>query len=327
MRPDQRVFFGTKAPGAMGSNFKQIWEEVADPLLDGMTAVVNSGQTVYTENTTFCPYTLEDSAPQEYIVTWSFIAIPGDNGSIIGLHNVCVDNTEDAFAYRRYEMLRKLGNTTSANSVSEVWKHTITAAETLPLDLPILVLYSVEQSPDNEAQVILKLAGTTGLPDKHPLAIQEIRLDLADETEDSLFPFKQIINTPDQVLQVHNVAEELTRGNTTKGWPDPPRNFAVVAASLTGGLPHSVIVVALNTRAKLLPPYGDFLISIARRLESALLAAESKEADKGALARLETLVQQRTKEVQSHSLRLVDEQKTRAEEAIRARKEDRKSVV
>lgn len=254
------------------------------------------------------------------IVDWAFMPIPGDDGAIIGMHNLCVDKTEDAFAYRRYEMLRKLGNTTSANNVSEVWQHTISAAEVLPLDLPVVMLYSVEQNPEDSQEIYLKLSGTTGLPEKHSLAVPEVWLNMNKREEHGLFPFKRIITTPDQVIEVR-IDEEHAKYNTSRGWPDPLRNFAVVAVSLTGGLPCSVIVVALNPRTTCTAPYNDFLISVARKVDSALLAAGSKEADKTALARLESLVQQRTKEVQRHPLRLIEEQKDRADVATRARKE------
>jgi len=240
----------------------------------------------------------------------------------MGLYNICIDKTDNAMAMRRQEALRQLGvKTASCATVSQVFAQATSAIETLPLDLPLLMVYSVAEVLDNDQQLSLQLNATVGLPDSHPLAVSQISINLEGENTTSLWPMQQVLQNPNEVLHIRNFVPPGCEDLASRGWPEPFRDWAIVGVSLAGHLPRSILITALNPRTPLTSRYADFLISVARRLDSALMAAETKEADAKAMARLESLVQQRTREVQRHSLKLVEEQKERADEAIRARKE------
>lgn len=113
-------------------------------------------------------------------------------------------------------MLNMLASVVSQN-VEDVFSHILTTLETNPNDIPLAMLYRVQEGEDSN---ILRLQGHVGLPKGHRLIIETATID----SEEGLIPSLRRAGSDNMVIDY----DERFDGVSWKGWGEPSKRIVIL---------------------------------------------------------------------------------------------------
>ncbi|KAK0628572.1 hypothetical protein B0T17DRAFT_588653 [Bombardia bombarda] len=235
---------GSKHPALLGMTVEDAWREAGVQLKDAMRSIARKERGVVEDE---WRYFVEREAEvpggpnwlEETYLKWSIIPIVEDNDCIGFMHPV-LDTTSMRLWERRMKMLIELGEVlVTARDVKSYWAKTLEklAAFKPRYDIPMAILYSVEEDPDVIATnpppsgptKMCRLAGALGVPDGHPMAPETLNLRNGNE---ALTPiFREALTAHHPILirpQDGTLPEALLQGLQWRGFEGEPCRAAVI---------------------------------------------------------------------------------------------------
>ncbi|MFF5497655.1 SpoIIE family protein phosphatase [Streptomyces aquilus] len=259
----RRDTLGRKYPWALGRPAREVWAEIWDDIGPRIDRVLDTGEATWDEGLLLF---LERSGyTEESYHTFSYSPLRGDDGAVVGMLCVVSEDTERVIGERRMATLRDLGSDPSViRTEHEVLEFAGRQLAGNAQDLPFTLTYLLQD--DETAQ----LAGVTGLPEGHALAVPLLRTD----DPDPVWPVAAL-------TRGETVLVDLTGpsyGDLPCGvWPAPPEKALVAPLLRQGNTPYGFLVAGLNRYRALDDGYRGFIELTAGHLASGVGSARSYE--------------------------------------------------
>ncbi|KAK4687012.1 hypothetical protein P7C73_g3098, partial [Tremellales sp. Uapishka_1] len=310
----------------------EIWASIGP-----LSELVLSGTPVYKEDDFLLFKQLPHQGTRTYEMyhSWMWVPVVQEDGSFGGLWNATIDTTKKVLAERRLIPVREMGERTSiARTMKELDEAVIEILSANPKDVPFAALYHVERSENDErtarqvvatksdtlySNVILRLGGCVGIPDKHPSTPSTLRMSITSRSRDFRSPGNAAFSTallsptmshssesahPGENVDSHFGAamkhwpikealetkrlvlvedcSSLIKDFPVRVWDELPDAAVVVpiANDSDEGVPHAVLVVGLSVRRPFDDDYEAFIHVLRLQLASGLAAVRSYEAER-----------------------------------------------
>jgi len=135
-----RLAVGKKHPFILGRPYKEAWEEVWDTL-QPLTERAWKGEVVVMRKREL--FLRRTEWIQETYFTYSYVPVRDEHNVVVGLHNICFDNTAEILAARRLHSIHDLGTKiASSKSVEKVCEGVIQGMSMNPRDLGFVLMYT-----------------------------------------------------------------------------------------------------------------------------------------------------------------------------------------
>jgi PAS domain S-box-containing protein len=257
---------GVKQPCALGTPTAKLWEEIWPDVGPRIDSVLTTGVATYDEGLLLF---LERSGfTEETYHTFSYSPLFDDEGAIAGMFCVVVEETERLIGERRLRTLRELAaGTAEARTIEAACRLSAQALLTNRNDVPYALLYLTDEDGQG-----VHLVAASGLEPPHPAAPERVRLD------DSVY-----VEVGEAVRSGHAVLRPLTPQKRAvlppvqTGWPEPPRQSAIVPLPAGDRTPNGLLVVALNPCLPLDEGYHSFLGLLAAQISAAIANAQARD--------------------------------------------------
>ena len=259
-----KSIIGGKHPWALGKPTSTVWREIwseIGPMLDTATKGVSG---TYVEAQLLIME--RHGYPEETYYTFSYSAIPNDDGTAGGIFCANTDDTQRVIGERQIALLRELAaGTTDARSWREACERSVRAIATNPRDLTFALIYIVE--PGSETAVLSARTGIDSAPETLPVNAPHP------------WPFAEVQRNHSAVV-VDNLTEMLPGGVPNGIWGRPSTS-AVVLPIGTGETGHmGFLVVGASPMRQLDDSYRGFLDLVAGQIGAAIANAEAYEEER-----------------------------------------------
>lgn len=250
---------GRKPEEVVGRPYFDTWPEMK-PLLGPLwERIVNAGETFFSEDALY-EFDANGRIEEKYI-TSAFLPITTRRG-VEGVFGPGVESTDNVLAARRMRTLAKLAAVPRTRDVNAAFVALLEALDGNPNDVPFALAYEIDAI---HRQATLKSA----LHVERGSAIAPYVVDLRSPR--APWPFGHVFESGAPLL----VSDLAARFGMSKlgPWPDPTAEALVYP--IGGSPPAAALVVGLNRRRLLDPPYRDFLDLLAAQIHAGILEAEA----------------------------------------------------
>ena len=254
-----KSIIGGKHPWALGRPFREVWSEIwdvvgplADEAMQGDEGTYVEAQLLIMERHGY---------QEETYYTYSYSAVPGDDGEPAGLICANTDDTRRVIGERQVETMRELAaKTANARNLQDACKLATEALATNARDLPFALIY-LGEGHGKRPELAAASPGTAALVD------------------DALWPWAAVM--AEQQTRIVPLAN-LDPAVVPKGaWPRPPEYAAVLPIAPSGNSGRAgVLVVGLNPFRRYDDTYRGFLDLVAGQLAASITNAEAYEQEK-----------------------------------------------
>ncbi|KAB8297732.1 hypothetical protein EYC80_001534 [Monilinia laxa] len=268
---------GKTHPILMGKPFQlafpEIWDDIRGVFLHAETSKVSV-------DVNEIPLMVERGGyKEESYFTGNFNPVRHEDGTVGGFYNSVVEVTKQKLNERRLAMLSHLEYSGFGTLASHIMPH----LESNPLDIPMAMLYQVDEQSASGSMVYLR--GQIGFPEHHPLAVKEAELSSCL----GLFPY--FCKAGNEILTCS--VDERFEGVHWRGHKDestgihePSTVFTIVPLSSADRI-FGYLVLGANSRRPIDEDYNQFMKSIASRISSIASALASAEETNQRAIRLE----------------------------------------
>ena len=229
-----RPVLGDKHPASMGQSGPVVWREIwhiIGPMAEGVYA---GGPATWSEHL-LLPMNRKGFTEETYF-TFSYSAVPGDDGGVGGVLVTCQETTEQVQDERQLRMLRDLAaRSADAKTADAACQSALKILAQNDADIPFALLYVA-----SEDGVTAKLVGACGFnDDDHGRMPATVALDAA-----SSWPLREA--TAQDCVIVDNLADRF--GPLPCGrWDSAPARAVVMALAQPGQpQPYGFLVVGLS---------------------------------------------------------------------------------
>ncbi|KAI9742385.1 MAG: hypothetical protein M1818_003918 [Claussenomyces sp. TS43310] len=188
----------------------------------------------------------------------SFNPLRGDSGKIEGFYSSIHDVTQQNLNERRTTMLNLV-----AQPVEQPEKgyghHIIAALSNNPRDIPMALLYELDE--DQPGRSLVRLKGQIGVPEGHKLAVPVSELD----STQGLIPLLRASRTTITSATV----DEKYSGIGWQGFGEPSKIVHVLPLA-SGGRQFAFLIIGMNPRRQADAPYLQYLCDLSRQLSSTI---------------------------------------------------------
>jgi len=272
---------GQKHPELMGMSYKVAWKEIWSEVQEVFESAKKTGEATMKDDD--CLFINRNGVLEESYFSWSIIPLVGLDGTVQGLYNPCFEKTRRKVAERRMLTLREVGErTAAARDIRGFWQEVLGALEQNEYDSPLVLLYSVSDSPDSDASSMQSESqvsamhchreGTLGVPEGHPAA--PAMIDLKSGNEGFAQVFREAAKADGPLLLEAGTSElpaSLLEGLEPRGFGDSCK--AVVVCPIhptTGDAILGFLVLGVNSRRPYDEDYVLFLQLLSRQLATSL---------------------------------------------------------
>ena len=261
------VICGEKHPASMGMAYPKCWEDAWSAIGQSFNNAIN-GVTSFLENQRM--FLFRNGYLEETFFTFSLSPIRDETGGIGGLFHPVTETTMTMVGERRtralLDLTARLGN---AETASEVFQLTIETLAAFTLDLPFVLLYSL----DKEAR-LYRLSGFTGVAKDSALNRAVLALDQAD-----IWPMEQLLHQTTSA-QISGIRARV--GATPCGPYDevPDVAFAVSIRHPGVDVPVALIMAGASARLPMDKVYCGFYDLLGAVFGAALARATVAEEDR-----------------------------------------------
>jgi PAS domain S-box-containing protein len=258
----RRDTLGHKYPWALGRPASQVWAEIWGDIGPRISTVLATGQATWDE--ALLLFLERSGYPEETYHTFSYSPLRDESGAAVGMLCVVSEDTTRVVSERRMATLRDLG---SDPSVVRTQEETLAFAsrqlDRNQRDLPFTLTYLIQ---DGTA----RLAGMTGLPGGHAVAVSTMPLD----EPESLWPATLTGAEPRLV----DLAQPQFAGLPAGPWPLPPAQALLIPLLRQGGAPYGFLVAGLNRYRPFDDGYRSFVELVAGHVATGIASARSYQA-------------------------------------------------
>ncbi|KAK4168611.1 putative signal transduction histidine-protein kinase [Cladorrhinum sp. PSN259] len=279
---------GSQHPAMLGMPLENTWND-AGPLLKEKLRNIALTQrgTVEDEWRFFVERESEIEGGANWLeeIYLKFQIIPiAENGEILGFTHAVAETTSMRLWERRMKMLIDLGDVlVTARDVGSYWEKALQqlAAVEPHYDIPMAILYSVEDDPDytttSSPQMgpakICRLAGTLAVPEQHPIVPNTLKLGTGEDTLASVFreslaaPHPLLLQTSDGTLP-----QTLLEGLQWRGFNGDPCRAAVVCPIRPTRRENvmGLLLLGLNPRRPYDNDYRQYISLLSQKLTTSL---------------------------------------------------------
>ncbi|MCM2394092.1 SpoIIE family protein phosphatase [Streptomyces albipurpureus] len=260
----RRDTLGRKYPWALGRSASEVWAEIWDDIGPRIDTVLTTGESTWDE--ALLLFVERSGYPEESYHTFSYSPLRDDAGQLVGMLCVVSEDTERVIGERRMGTLRDLGSDLSVvRTEQEILAFASGQLARNPRDLPFTLTYLFQD--DGRAL----LAGSTGIPDGHPIA----PLTLSSDGPAAVWPAAAVARGESTVVAL---AAPSLADQPTGGWTEPPTEALVVPLLQQGRAPYGFLVAGLNRYRPLDDGYQGFIELAAGHIATGIASARSYQA-------------------------------------------------
>ncbi len=257
-----------KHPGWLGRSAQECWKDIWPIIGPAIDEVFATGQPASSENLLLVMD--RNLAQEETYFTFSFSAIPRENGSVAGIFCICTETTCQVIGQRRAQIASNLRPTTEARTVEDVYVRAAQVLEAHPQDVPFALLYKL-----NIQTGIASLASSAGLEGEKLLNPAQILL--SDET--ACWPLKKVMDT-NTIQVVTELGPRWGERTIQAGRKLPPQTALVLPVTGQGQAhPSTILVAGISSQQILDKDYWGFFELLVSHLARALVSANFHEED------------------------------------------------
>ncbi|KAI1140975.1 hypothetical protein F5Y05DRAFT_402993 [Hypoxylon sp. FL0543] len=264
---------GTKHPALLGKSVEDAWPDFCEKIKLAMSTTASKLRAGDEDEWRFFVEKADGSSEEKYL-KWSIIPITERN-RCLGFIQPIQDTTSMRLWQRRTKMLIDLGDMlVTARDVKSYWAKLIQELEARQptYDIPLAILYSVEEDAHSRTGKACRLEGCLGVPDGHPIAPSKLRLDESDQGLSSSFR-KALESQGPLLLQTSDgtLPEALLDGLQWRGFNDPIRE-AVICAIRPTKEEHvlGLLLLGLNPRRPYDNDYQQYIALLNQKLTTTL---------------------------------------------------------
>jgi PAS domain S-box-containing protein len=266
-----RPIIGTKHPDALGKPGEEVFPEIWHIIGPMHHAVLDTGQATWSDDQLLAMRRNPHLDLEEAYFTWSYSAIPNEDGSIGGVFTAVNETTDQVLSQRRLETLRKLSaRAADARTVAEACQGAAHVMEENDGDIAFALLYVVDSG-----RKAVRLIETVRLERGAKAAPEEIVL----EDRDAVWPVHEAMesNAP---LAVSDIGAHLP-GLPGGRWPASAKEALILPLTLAGqSQPGAVVIIGLSPYLYLDTPYRSFLDLAASHLATGISNATAYENER-----------------------------------------------
>ncbi len=272
---------GSKHPSMLGMPVQEAWADAGQRLKDTMaqkTAVEDEWRFFVERDPE-----VEGGSPclEETYLKWSLTPII-ENDECLGFMHTVAETTNVRLWERRMAMLTGLGEVlVTARDVDSYWESVIRelAAVEPRYDIPLAILYTIEDDPDAPTDADAspaqrcRLAGTLGVPDKHPIAPATLSLQ-SDACPLSTSFREAIAAQHPTLLQATDgtLPHALLEGLQCRGFEGDPCRAAIICPirPTKDEKAMGCLLLGLNPRRPYNNEYRQFISLLSQKLSTSL---------------------------------------------------------
>jgi signal transduction histidine kinase/CheY-like chemotaxis protein len=281
---------GTTHPTLMGSTLEQKFPKVLEKI---GWALEQAERTKVAVDLVEIPLTSERSGyKEETYFTGSFIPLRGDDSKVYGFYNTAYEVTRQKLNDRRVTMLNRLEIPSGVHE-GTLASYVIPQLETNPLDIPMAMLFQIDES--NVSESVIRLRGQIGVPENHPLVIDQADLSSCI----GLYPVfckakKEIVTLP--VDERFAGIEWRGHRDGLTGFCQPSSYFSVLPIATADRL-YGFLVLGANARRPIDDDHHSFMLNIAAKISTIAASVASAEETRRRAERLERELVEREKQI------------------------------
>ncbi|OAK96828.1 hypothetical protein IQ06DRAFT_319414 [Phaeosphaeriaceae sp. SRC1lsM3a] len=267
---------GDLHPGLMSSSFEEALPElwaVFGPLV--RTIEDNQGGS-YAQKDLELPI-LRHGFVEETWWDGGLVSLKDDQGGHGGVYFTWAESTRTVLRDRRTSLINSI-IPPSSTSNSLLWQHIHKVFTQFPRDVPMAIIYSVDEEDSQEET--LRLEHTIGIPPQYTAAPSTIKMDAT--TRDAVLKplIKRAMISSTQFLII-DMAEEtldssIVENVNWQGFDEPSRHFAIIPLR-AGDSSKGFIFMGLNPRCAFDADHEQFITDLARQLRETITRASSEE--------------------------------------------------
>jgi PAS domain S-box-containing protein len=263
-----RPTLGVKHGRALGAPTREVWKEIWPDVGPRIEHVLATGEATWDESLLLF---LERSGyPEETYHTFSYSPLANDDGAIVGMLCVVMEETDRIVGERRLLSLRELASEMAGkNTRADVMDAAERRLAANVKDLPFTLIYLFD------ADATARLAGATGIDPGDPIAPAVIDPAAADST----WPAGEVLARRAS-LTVDDLERRFER-IPAGGWDKPPRSAVIAPIARQGQeAPAGFFVAGANPYRPLDEPYLGFIGLVAGQIASGLANATAYEEER-----------------------------------------------
>jgi signal transduction histidine kinase/DNA-binding response OmpR family regulator len=276
----RRDTLGEKYPWALGRPSREVWSEIWSDISPRIDTVMSTGQASWDEGLQL--FLVRSGYVEETYRTFSYSPLDDDNGRVVGMLCVVMEDTERVIGARRLATLRDL-----AAAVSSVQSEAdVLAAASAGLagdgeSLPFTLVYAF--GPDGGASLV----GGSGVPAGHPVA----QASLAAGSEGP-WPLRRL--AAGETVVIDRLPTHFAQV-PTGAWEQPPLEALALPLQQQADLPpFGFLVAGLNPHRPLDAGYRDFVRLVGGQLASGIGSARALDSERLRAERLAELDRTKT---------------------------------
>jgi PAS domain S-box-containing protein len=261
-----RPTLGAKGSWALGQSARKVWAEIWPDIGPRIDSVLETGVATYDENLLL--FLERNGFAEETYHTFSYSPLSSDDGAIVGMLCVVIEDTDRVIGERRLALLRDLASALAAcHSQGEVCA-ALARVSALQMDLPFTLTFLFDAENGGQA----RLACATGFAGGAPAGLG--MTDLA-------WPIGEIMAGRDSIL-INDITEHFSTVPTLAGASDKPPTRAVLVPLAHQGQerPAGFFVVALNPYRPLDADYAGFIKLLAGQVAAGFASAWAHEEER-----------------------------------------------
>ena len=275
---------GKSHPHIIGLPVREVFPDIGDTVVG---ILENAEKTGLAGDIHEIPLLLErDGFVEESFFTGNFIPLRGDTGKVEGFYSAIVETTREKLDSRRKTMLHSM-SIPSGLHTDDLSSCVIPFLEQNALDIPMALLYQSDEET-LPGTCLLHLRGQLGVPENHPLAVEQADLNSLA----GLIPFLRKAESQIMTFPV----DEKFEGIQWRGFLEPSPFFSVLP--LRGaGRRFGFLVLGSNCHRPIDADFDQFMQEIASRVSAIAASIQSADEDRKRAERLERELADREKQI------------------------------
>jgi signal transduction histidine kinase/DNA-binding response OmpR family regulator len=268
-----RPILRDKHPASLGAPAARVWAEVWDVAGPMAQSVMDGGPSTWTEDLQL--FINSEGASEETYFTFSYTAVPSDDGRIGGVLNIVQETTAKVQSEREIRTLHELaGRAADAKSVADACRIALEVLATNELDLPFVLLYMLDEDGARA-----RLSASYGLHDySGPAVADTVALQPPDGAAQS-WPIADVVNSAHSLV-IEDLAGRFGPLPAGRWNARPTQAIALPLTRVAHAMPYGVLVAGISPHRVLDQRYQNFFRATADQFMAVVATARAYEEER-----------------------------------------------